>query len=551
MRPNAPPRRPLVGVAILFLAGTAAGLKLGGTGWHVAGLALAATVAAACAWRAPRASAALFAAAIAICGTGFFAGAVSAVRLRDEHAWIGSHARQTVVVRGIIDRASGMRPPGRRTRRPVVPLRQAVIDSDGGSCALTQTPVWVRWYGDEPPPAVGETWGFRTRLPGLDSGSHTPYLPLNSRAGDGVRLAPPRFRDWRPAADRARSSAARRLALGIETWSVVPTLIQAMLLGTRSEIPWQINAVFRDSGTIHVFAISGLGIGLVAAVMAAALSFLGLPRNHWGIPLIPLLTAYTLLTGASPSAMRACLMAAIYFGAPLLGRKPDGPSALATAALLQIAWRPGDLFNLSFVLSYAAMAGIILLFPPCSRLCRKALGESPAARTAALYRLAQRLTTQRARLPRQVWAVRMAVWRHQVRRALADTLAMSLAAWLASVPLTAFYFGRFTPGGLLANLVVVPAAFLITITGALSILSSAVSTFAAEVFNHAAACGTAVMVAASRLTAGLPGATLRVPPPPAVLIAVWYAALLAAAWRLQAREADAEPDPAADDPSLR
>lgn len=531
------PGRPLVGISFLFLAGTAAGMKLGGNGWYVALIALGAVSAAiSWAWRTPSTRMASLATAAAICCAGLFAGAVTQRGLADEHVWLARHAQQPVYIRGVVDRPSGRRPPGKFTRRPFMPLRNVVIESDSGTYALAQTRVWVKWYGSDCQLSMGETWAFRTRLPRLESHAYTPYLSLNSRVEDAVRLTSPSFWDWRPLAERTRRAAARRLSLGIDSWPVVPKVIQAMLLGTRSEIPWEINAVFRDSGTIHIFAISGLGIGLVAAVMVTGLAFLGVPRHRWGVPLVPLLTIYTLLTGASPSAMRACLMASVYFSAPLFGRKPDAPSALGAAAVLQIAWCPNDLFNLSFILSYTAMAGLILLYPPLFRLGKKWLGVGSAARTLALYRLAQRLTTKHTRLSRQIWAVRSAIWRHWLRLYLAGALAVSLAAWLASVPLTAYHFGRFTPGGLLANLVVVPAAFLITISGALAILTSFVSCFVAEVFNHTAACCAAVMVATSRLTVAIPGATFHVPQPPVTLLVAWYIGLLALVWRLRTQK---------------
>ena len=535
MQPITQPRHPLIGIAALFIVGIGAGLKTIDFGWSFAAIAIGCGVAATVIyWRSQSPRWKWATTATTVFCAGLLAGAVSQQTCRDEHAWLTAHAGERVVVRGVVDRNPKRGHTKKSSRPPNIPLRRIVIEHAGDAYALDQTPTWVRWYGSQQPPQIGEAWTFNTRLPRLYTRARTPFLPVNSRPDDAVLLAPPVFWDWRPLADQARKSAAHRLMLGIKSWPIAPVLIRAMLLGTRNEIPREVNNLFRDSGTIHVFAISGLGIGLVAAVLATGLALLAVPRQRWGIVLIPLLTAYTLLTGASPSAMRACLMAAFYFGAPLLERKPDGPSALAAAAILQLAWQPRHLFSASFLLSYTAMAGLILLFPPFSRLCKRALGVESAARQAALLRLSQRLMPQQTLSARHGWALRTAVWSYQIRIWLANMLAMSLAAWSASIPLTAYYFGRFTPGGLLANLVVVPTAFLVTVTAAISILVSFVSTFAAEAFNNTAATCASLMMAASRLTVSIPGATFRVPAPPLTLVVAWYLAMFVVAWRLQA-----------------
>jgi competence protein ComEC len=251
------------------------------------------------------------------------------------------------------------------------------------------------------------------------------------------------------------------------------------------------------------------------------------------LTLIPLLFAYTLMTGASPSAMRACLMAVFYFGAPLVRRKPNLCAALAAAAIIQIVWDPQELLNIGFQLSYTVMAGLVLLCPPLSRIFRKLLRVESAATQAALLRLSERLTVKHQRFARQAWAVRLAMGRHMMLGFFADILAMGVAAWIASVPLIALYFGRFIPGGLLANLVVVPAAGLIVIAGTLAIVTSFFLPAAAGIFNCAAALCTAVMVEASRLTTLIPGASVAVPPPSLTVIVVWYTAMLVAAWMLR------------------
>jgi ComEC/Rec2-related protein len=529
-------RQPIIGITCLLIIGTGAGLKAGGSNTLplVLAFAIAALAFAAFALRRSGLCGGI-AVATAVCCAGFLSGFLSEQTRLSEHAWLVAHATEPVQVRGVVDSDAftPYRPPG--ATRPVIPLHRVMIEHAGGFRLITQTPIQVTCYGNDLLPKVGETWSFRTRLPKFRTRARNPHLAINTRPNDAVLLAPPAFWNWRPLADQARASAVRRLSLGIESWPTVPDLIHAMLLGLRSVIPPEMNAIFRNSGTMHVFAISGQGIGLVAVVIAVGLSFLAIPRTRWGLTLIPLLFAYTLMTGASPSAMRACLMAVFYFGAPLVRRKPNLCAALAAAAIIQIVWDPQELLNIGFQLSYTVMAGLVLLCPPLSRIFRKLLRVESAATQAALLRLSERLTVKHQRFARQAWAVRLAMGRHMMLGFFADILAMGVAAWIASVPLIALYFGRFIPGGLLANLVVVPAAGLIVIAGTLAIVTSFFLPAAAGIFNCAAALCTAVMVEASRLTTLIPGASVAVPPPSLTVIVVWYAAMLVAAWMLRNR----------------
>jgi predicted membrane metal-binding protein len=96
-----------------------------------------------------------------------------------------------------------------------------------------------------------------------------PLLTLNTGEERAVRQAAISPSAWRARVANARRAATRRVVIGIETWGDIPALNQAMLLGSRHALPPVLRRVFVDSGTIHVFAISGLHIVLVAAVLSS------------------------------------------------------------------------------------------------------------------------------------------------------------------------------------------------------------------------------------------------------------------------------------------
>ena len=123
-------------------------------------------------------------------------------------------------------------------------------------------------------------------------------------------------------------------------------------------------------------------------------------------------------------------------------------------------------------------------------------------------------------------------------RSVSDAFAVSLAAWLASVPLTAYYFGRFTPGGLFANLVIGPCSFFIVVAGCLGMAASLLSEWAASLFNHAAGFFTLVMVRTAEVTAACPGGNFRIAKWAPWMVWAWFGVLVGVAGWLRARRPD-------------
>jgi competence protein ComEC len=523
-------RRPLVGLAAAFVAGTAVGLLGGHAPAVVAGWLAVAGV-----WIASRRVARLFRlqdalAVLLALVTGWLAAAGATDRRRADLAWVEacSRAEQTTVV-GTVSGDVEARPLKRGGASYRFALRQVAVEAPGAAPrALGRMALGVVWYGPLPSaaagtdgvlPACGERWRFTGDLQMRSGLLRKVRLTLGRvRQRDSVRLAPASLRDFGTLCDRARQVAARRLARGLEGWGAVPSLVQAMFLGTRSEIPRELGRVFRDSGTIHIFAISGMNVALLAVVLIAVLSVLGVPRTWWVVPLAPLLFFYTAVTGLSASALRACLMAVLYFGAPLLGRRPDGLSTLAAAAVVALAADPFQLQDAGFALSFVVMGGLLLVFPPLSEIFRRRLRVDDAALDAAA---AGRQGGELAPAARRGYSLRVAG-----RRYLADLAAMSVAAWLASTPLTAWYFGRITPGSLLANLPIAPAAFFVGVASCVGLLTGLVSAWVGGVFNAAAGGLTQGMVWVAQATVAVPGLVWNVPPPALWQVGLWYAAIL-------------------------
>ena len=516
-------RQPLLAVAALFLLGVVGGYRFGG--WPAACVG-AALCGGALAWvRAkPVARSAVAAALIVLLGWARAAWDLAG-REREAAQLRESEARQTFVCRVGPEVA-------------VTPLRGAAakftfaaerLTAADGVRAIRHLPAQVQWFGARQSegttaPQPGETWQLAGRATVRKARGGLLALTVSTGEDRSRRLAASDPDAWPVRIERARRQAVRRVAIGIEDWGVVPSLNQAMMLGCRSELSGDMRRVFVNSGTIHVFARSGMNIALVAGLLIVGVSALGVPRPYWVVGLAPLLVFYTLASGAQPSAIRACLMAIIYFMAPLFGRKPSGAVALAATALIVYAQSPALVFNIGCTLSFAVMGGLLVFCGPFCDLGR------------ALCRIPQ--LRQRARHYEQAGnaaAARRVRWAAAGLRFLVDSVAVSLAAWLASLPLTAYYFGRFTPGGFFANLVIAPCAFLVMVAGSLGLAASFVSDQIASCFNHAAGLFTVIMVRTAEITARCPWGNFRIEKWSPWLVWGWFLALALLAAGLYAR----------------
>ena len=280
-----------------------------------------------------------------------------------------------------------------------------------------------------------------------------------------------------------RDALSARLAQGLVSLPVHQAVLKALVLGQRSTVPDEVMEHFRRTGTLHIFAISGLHVGIVGLLLAGLLKAFGIPRDHYAFYLIPLLALYVVATGMKSSALRALAMAAIYLVAPLFRRKPDIPGSVAFAAVLLLFFQPLELLSVGFIYSFSVVVFIVMVF---------------------------------ASVPRN-WL--KGGWSKRYVSSLAIT---SFAAGLASIPLTALFFGMFSPIAFAGNLIVVPLTFFIVLSGWLSLLVP----FATSVFNHAAAFFIELLLAAVNWMDRLPGSSCPVSPPPLSTVLLWYGSLV-------------------------
>ena len=361
--------------------------------------------------------------------------------------------------------------------------------------------------------------GGLTTLPadatGYDAWLRAQGASLRLRGGRVLgELAPPsRFAVWRQTQQVRLERRLRALPWEDDAGGA---MLAATMLGRTALLPAETKEAFVATGTLHLFAISGLHI----AGMAAALLWLArrtrLPELPAGLAILGLLWLYVQVTGASPSAVRAWIMAAFLWGGQAGERAAPALQSLALACAATLILTPEACADPGFQLSYAAVLGILAAGAPAAEICGRPTEE-------------ERLTPPGART-----AMRKLRWR--ARKFLLGGLCVSLAATLAGTPLTLGLFGSASWGGVFVNLVLVPLSELPLMFGMASVACGAGDWLAwpAQAFNGLAAALLHLMAWIARACAVVPSMNLRLDLPHRWLGPAG-GALLAAAFLSQAQ----------------
>ncbi len=327
---------------------------------------------------------------------------------------------------------------------------------------------WEALVVDVSSPAGAEQRAFVRLAPGTGGGDwlvyawlprYPPLVPGDRITLSGTVQPPPvdapGFADFLEARGAVGSLKAHTLALtasgdgfaaSVEQlrWGIDAALSRAVpepeaglaagiLIGLRERVSRAVAEDFTTTGLTHVVAISGWNIALVAGIATALLRAVGLSRRARSAVVIVAIVAYTVLAGAEASVIRAAVMGGVVIVARESGRPSGATAALGLACWGLLLVEPRMIDDIGLQLSLAATAGLL------------ALGSRAEAAVG-------RLTRDRA--PR---------W-------LRETLGVSLAAQLATLPLILLHFGRLSLISPLANLVmapIVPLAMLGAVVGVL------------------------------------------------------------------------------------
>ena len=211
----------------------------------------------------------------------------------------------------------------------------------------------------------------------------------------------------------------RRLSLGANERAVV----EAMSIGERVSLCADIKQRYARSGAAHLLAVSGLHVGFVFAIINLLLTVVALLRHGQvvrGVAAIVAIWIYAAVAGASPSVVRAAVMFSILQVAFMLSARTQALNSLAFTACVMLMWDATLLYDVGFMLSFSAVAGIVVWGAPLSRLSNKVKPDR----------------LRRLRYGRS--------WRDVAHRWVAfgwHAVAMSVAASVATMPIAAYMFG--------------------------------------------------------------------------------------------------------------
>lgn len=267
------------------------------------------------------------------------------------------------------------------------------------------------------------------------------------------------------AAARSREWMQRVLSRDIETSPEVVGLICGTALGLRHQTRDDIEEPFQQTGTLHLFAVAGLHVGIVARLLWTVAMVLRLPRKAATALIIPLLFFYAAITGLHTASVRAAVMSALLLGGIFFDRKVLALNSLAAAAFLILLFDSNQLFTSGFQLSFAVVGTIVLVADPMFARFARIVAADPFLPRALLSRSQQFYIT--------------------TGRKLARGASVSLAAWIGSLLLIYWYFNLITPISLLANLAVVPIAYFVLALAMLSLIAAPISPGLSIIFNNA------------------------------------------------------------------
>ena len=222
-------------------------------------------------------------------------------------------------------------------------------------------------------------------------------------------------------------------------------LLEGILLGIESDISPKVREAFNRTGTTHIIAISGFNVTILASIFLAGFGqWLG---ARLGAILAGLAIGfYTIFVGADATVIRAAIMAVLVIIALRIGRQAEGLASLAVAGILMTVVQPQILWDVGFQLSFAATLGLLIYAQPMQNYCARFM---------------------------QRWIPKAQV--KQTAQMISEVFLFTIAAQITTIPLTMYYFRRFSLISFVANPLILPVQPALMILGGITTFVGMVS----------------------------------------------------------------------------
>ena len=294
-----------------------------------------------------------------------------------------------------------------------------------------------------------------------------------------------------------RAHMLRATSLGLEDDPEAAGLIAGMLFGYRDGVGQDLREAFRSTGTLHLFAVSGQNLAVVAGMLLWILAMTGAVRWRWAWMTLPAVFIFCLATGMQASAARAFVMTSVLYVGWVIGRPMDSANWLGASLLALLIWDPLQVGDAGFQLSFLVVAGLMLFSAPWQKKIMDWGRPDPW--------IPRRLVAPWRRGWIKIWAI------------TATAMASSAAAWIGSLLPGLFLFHQIIPVALVANVVAAPMAAGVTVLAAISSLVAPLAASGAAVLNLLNARLVHLLAAALGWMATWPGGHFSVADPRAWL----------------------------------
>lgn len=218
-------------------------------------------------------------------------------------------------------------------------------------------------------------------------------------------------------------------------------LLRGLLLADRTEIDHETKQNFVNSGVIHILAVSGLHVGYILLFFIVVFGRLNIYLRS--ILTIVGLLCFMIITGIPASVFRATLMSVILIVAFLTGRSTNLLNSIALSAVIILVFKPFEILNPGFQLSYSAVLSIALIYPEIQQMINQAGIKNKYLKNILLF------------------------------------IGVSLSAQIGTLPFTLAYFNKLSLISLLANLFVIPMAGIIVGLAIITLLTGSLLSFTA------------------------------------------------------------------------
>ncbi len=249
-----------------------------------------------------------------------------------------------------------------------------------------------------------------------------------------------------------RHRLANILQEGLQDDAEVAQTIQGLVLGGRSETSSELKKLFEETGTIHLFAASGLQVSLFAGLAWNGIRYVRLPRRWTALGILPIAATYCAITGFYPATVRATVTASLLAIGYSLERPVAMINSICASGVLILLHDTQELFQTGFQLSFAAVLAIITAVRPLGQLLFRPFRADPFL-PLQLLRPTQRFCLKSA------------------QRAC-EALSLCIVCWAATLPILALHEHRISLVAVFANMAVVPLASLVMLLGVAAMVSA-------------------------------------------------------------------------------